>query len=451
MEKVEQKNFVFDSIIDGFQHFFNVYTIIITILLIIILYLCRYSLYSFLDKLRDLARKRIRNHFIRKSFKLVIKLFSSTFFTVFITVICPYLINHYNSQINIIVAIWIMSVFLNAFCSNYSKNNQRLHKWSSIAISEFNKIQINTANKIFNSRKNLPIIIEHVAKNGGISTDCVPYYFNYEHAAEIACESIYHIIKDITGYQEHLVTVYKRYQNKTGKSCPRSCPLVNSCGKSNAKAEWTKMVACYNKLGATSLSFDQEHCFEYCENKQIDSSTVEKKQHFYIHFFKQNQVEVEIITGKKQIAKKFLFHKSTKTREENIEQYIGIPMSCAESKTDDICADISNDIRDQQHLTYAVVQIDFCDKGILGRNEKQIKVFISNILGCVISYLDSSLQMEGMNNQLFECISDFALLNTESYNELKDEYIDLEKRHNQLINQYKTLCKEISALIPKGT
>lgn len=429
---------------------FDFKNIIIAVLIAIIIFFARHKISQTYQSIIDFFRRKIKSSRLKKFIHIIARFFASTLFTVSITVICPYLIDCYNSQINIIVLAWIIGVVLNAICSNYIHGRNNAQKWFLTSLRRFKRINNDTAEKLFDARGNIPEIIRLVSKAKGMCKDIDKFYFRFDNAAKIACESMYNIIKDVTGYTEHHVTIYKRYQDCKGKLCPTECPLYTNCDKIDNKREWTKMIACCNEDSSASLSFEQEHCFEYYEKNDSNVNLEERKKHFYIHFFSNNQTKIEILTGKDKIRKNFLFHKSSITREEEIEQYIGIPLCFPETYVqDELKADINSEIRKQQHITYAVIQIDFRKKGILGKTDQSILEFVENVFSGIVAYLQTSLQVEEITKSLIKSIIDLSLLNDDAYMQLSDEYEGLLDEFNKNVDDYNELAEKYNSLIER--
>lgn len=280
-------------------------------------------------------------------------------------------------------------------------------------------------------------IIDSIVENGGVSEQTYEYCFRFETAAQIACEAIYQIVHDVTGYKKHYVTVYKRFQKKENTSCPRKCPKIRNCDKKGVRNEWTQMVACYHEDGNESTSSNQEHCFYYYE----DDDT--QKQHFYIHFFKENRTGVEIITGEDNIRERFLFHRSTKDREEQIKQYIGIPLYYAEENMDgELEANVNTEERDSQHVTYAVIQIDFRETGILGSTNEAIKEFVDNVFKSIVAYLNTSMQVDNLTRSF---LNQIAWVSNVTNNVMYDQLMEAESELDKLWEKNEQLrkkCKE---------
>lgn len=433
--------------------------VVIIILLCIIILMCKNKILHLYFYIIFFLRQRIKNRGIKNFLLGLAKIFASPLFTVIITIIFPYLIDCYNSQINIIVLLWMFGVIINMLCNEYINGKNKLYKFFSSSLSRTKNVHQYTAEKIFTTRKNLPNIINFIVEKKRVGKEIEEYYFRFESAARIACETMYNIIKDVTGYTEHQVTVYKRFQDRQGKSCPKRCPLKDECSTFNQKKEWTKMIACHNKYGSLSTSFNQEHCFEYYQAIKDDSNNEQRKKHFYIHFFSRNKTEIEVLTGKKNIQEKFLFHESTKSREEKICQYIGIPLFYVEEDFEgQLCADINNDTRKQQHVTYSIIQIDFQDQGVIGKTEEDIKDFIENVFNGIISYLETSLQVEEMTKSFLSYVSLLSKLKEESsaeqfkeYNKLVEDYNQNVSDYNKLLNKHTELYEKYNKLLAEST
>ena len=427
--------------------FFRTDVALILVVALMVLGLFRNKISALYQYFIDNIRIKTKSKAVKKAVYSITKVFSSPVFTAAITVVVPYLIDKYNSQINVITTIWILLVFLNVICSDYIKGRNKAQKWFLTALRSFKRIQRGTARKLFDTRQNMPRIINSIIKSKGIGKELEDFYFRFDTAAEIACEEIYQIIKDVTGYTEHQVTVYRRFQDKNGKECPTSCPLVNNCINFNNKKEWTRMVACHNKNGKESMSREQEHCFEYYLMEESERNSEMKKQHFYIKFFSKNKIKMEIVTGKDQIKNCFLFHESCRDREEKIEQYIGIPLYFPAAKAEnDLCADVNNECRNLQHVTYAVLQIDFKNKGILGKTDQSIQEFVENVFRGIIDYLDTALQVEETLNGFLKNISNISNLNQTTKTEFMNEYDMLINDYNENVKDYNDLLDEYNVL-----
>ncbi len=427
---------------------FDVKSVMIFILLAVFLFLLRHKISIKYQMFLDFMRKKIQNETIKNFLLVLANIISSVYFTAIITIIVPYFIDAYESKINLIVGVWIFLVIINALCSNYVKGRDKAQKWFLTALRNFKRVQKDTAEAIYKTRIALPKIITAVADDRKVSEEIQEKYFTFDKAAQIACDVIYETIKDVAHYTNHYVTIYKRYQEKDGKDCPNECPLKEDCKRKNKKDEWTKMIACRHKDGKTSMSAEQEHCFEYCVEKNSGENTKEVKKHFYIHFFENNETNIQVVTGKMEINSKFLFHESCKDREEGIEEYIGIPLCHPEKiSKNNLRADITTDTRNHQHVTHAVIQIDFQHKGVLGRTNQSIQEFVENVFGGIIEYLETALQVEEIIVDMLKNVLDISQLADNTVKNEMEKLAKAQKGSEDMIREYVALDDKYKELL----
>lgn len=413
----------------------------IILLGVVLFFILKRHIFQKYNAMLDWINRKIKKRFIQQFLLIIIKGLSSPLFTAIITCICPYLIDQYNSKINVIVGIWIICIFLNVLSTNYIKRKNKMDKILLSTLNHIQNIQNKTADKIYATRENIPTIIDTIIKNNGIGKTINNHYFKFDDAAKIACNAIYKIIQEATGSKQHQVTIYKRYQSPKGTECPTTCPLKNNCPEFGQRKEWTKMIACSNYQDKDSLSINQEHCFNYFYASRDKTNQTIQKQHFYIHFFSENKTDIEILTGSENINNSFLFHNSTKTREEQIKQYIGIPISHIET-SDSLSANLNSPIRNQQHITFAVIQIDFQEEWLLGKTKNEVTSITNSAFSGIISYLQTALQVEELTKNLLSNISDISNLNKQTTSDLKREYGNLVKSYNDIVLENNLLKEE---------
>ena len=361
---------------------------IIFFCLTIILFLLRNKILEGYQTLIDVLRRKLNIPVLKPIIVFIITRLSSPIFSAIITIILPFVLEIYFEKATFIIICWSVLVVTNAVCCDYSMGRNRAKKWFLAALKKCTPLYNDTEKLMFKSRKEIKKVLADINESSKFNRSMLEQQFNFDKAAQIVCDSIFEIIKEVTENDTHQVTVFRVFNDNTS-DCPQNCPNIDSC-KNKPRKQYVQMVGCTNKTKKDSSSSAQKHCVDYCVKVKTNEGELEKK-HFYIHFFVENSNEIEVITGNSNIRKRFLFHEKTKAREEKIDEYVGIPIFC-----------LDPDFGKDKHTTYAVIQIDFQKKGYLGKTEASIIEFVENVFGEMTAYLNCCLQVEAMIERLYE-------------------------------------------------
>lgn len=186
--------------------------------------------------------------------------------------------------------------------------------------------------------------------------------------AQYLCNMIYNFINNQYDTVNHQVTVYRvfSWDPKTNPSpCSklknrklRECRSKHNCLKNkDGDGKYCKMIACKNKYHERSNSWNEKHCFNYRDLRQ--------KQHVYISIAKNSPNDIVAIDSNQQIKEHYVFHNETEERENNLSQYIGIPIKSTDS----------ND----HNVVVAILQIDTLDNSLFGLNSDEIIAYAQKV------------------------------------------------------------------------
>jgi hypothetical protein len=149
---------------------------------------------------------------------------------------------------------------------------------------------------------------------------------NYQDIAALVCHNIYDAIKISTNRDSHQVSLMQRFKEKrTG-------------------IQYIKMIS-YGNANQISPSIFDKHF--YLDRDQ---------KYYHVKIFNENQNNIFILKNGEEIKKEFVYSK--KINENNIAQYIAIPVFC------------------ENEGIVSLLQIELTDEMLIGRTREEIREFV---------------------------------------------------------------------------
>jgi hypothetical protein len=198
-------------------------------------------------------------------------------------------------------------------------------------------------------------IIKTIRENQPVTIDCYNKIHDFQALAMEVCKSINHTISDKIKECSCQVTIMQRIKLSDDK---------DGC----------KMLGYSNKYEKEPASFHTEF-----KLKGKDKTIFQK-------IFCNTETTTIILKNRKEVTKEFIELKTSKTREGDICQYIGIP------------------IKSNRNLIEFVLQVDVSIPGILGKNNKEIFQF-SEMIMPYANLLSMQYERELIFTKFYELLS----------------------------------------------
>ncbi len=232
-----------------------------------------------------------------------------------------------------------------------------LYNWFTILIDSYQKYQektIKCVKEIVNretvindtiGRKIYDITKSISAKSSLIPTKSDFGNLSYQDVAALVCHNIYDAIKISTENDSHQVSLMQRFkEKKTG-------------------IQYIKMIS-YGNANQISPSIFDKHF--YLDRDQ---------SYYHVKIFNKNQNNIFILKNASEIAKEFVYGKSS--NENNVAQYIAIPVVC------------------ENEGIVSLLQIETTEEFLIGRTKEEIREYVKPFMAYIhiltVNYYQSEL------------------------------------------------------------
>ena len=200
------------------------------------------------------------------------------------------------------VALYIIIIFLSAFSRNYARNRQkqlRMYTQSLYGLDEILRAWADTLEKSSAHIKNAELF----ERIGPFLED-----FDLQNAAIFVCKKLFSHISAACGNNNVYVTVYMQI-----KKCKFKHGYIY-------EKNINKMIACSGIHGSSSWG-------EEYEIPQYFNKSLKKEVPYHSYIFASGDNAIRVLSNKQEVEEYFVPHKKSKSREQGIQQYIGIPIS----------------------------------------------------------------------------------------------------------------------------
>lgn len=306
-----------------------------------------------INKLREISHEDTGlGHFIRTCYMVLGHPLTNAFFTVLgpIIISIPISKQYFGILFWIPLIFFIVIVILIAAVQQYNRKKESNIKWFIKSIEGFAKIgrQLTAHTRkltkyIFTTDKKSVSIRDIKEKNG------------LQNIAMSVCGILYEMIKSMDDKHSNIspyITVYAKF--------PKTGATDGSC--------ICKMIAYEN------ITHEEPTSYGYPYDVKDDTC-------YHSRIFNNKDLSIRILNGKQDIKDNFTFHEGATNREQEIEQYIGIPINVNEAG---ICI---------------LLQIDINIPNFFGDSKSTIEEFVRHIF---LPY-SHMLSVAYENERLYEC------------------------------------------------
>lgn len=290
----------------------------------------RFSLFS-----QDISLKEL-------AYTIYIKLFTSLCFQAIISLLFILVIeiisNTSQSNDKWLKYILITSVIylcLQFFIINANRIYKRGNKFTVLIKDSLDgQAMINSvmSNKYFKLSKKIDNEIKHYTR---MEANLLDELVSFQRVAFQVCDDICNIIFENLNCERYQVTVFQLFCEDNGKC-------------------YIKMIAYKNNEKTIPASYKEKY--------YLNDGKKEKTKSLILKIFEKNETETIILENKEIVKKNFRFFTGSKSREESIHQYVGVP------------------VRSNTGNVTFVLQVDVGEKNAIGKNYNEIQQFANNIL-----------------------------------------------------------------------
>lgn len=278
------------------------------------------------------------------------------------TVVIAIFISHgyYGLWFGLGVALYIIIIFMSAVSRNYARNRQKQLRMYTQSLYGLDEILRAWADTLKNSSTHI--------RNARLRERISPFIedFDFQNAAIFVCKKLFSHLSAAYGTNNIYITVYMRCLNsKYDKDDFDSTKYINT------------MIACSDNHGSSSWDEDYE-----IPNKFYKGLKKEIPYHSYI--FASGNNAIRVLSNKQEVDDYFVPHRQSESRERDIQQYIGIPISVP------------------KFGIMFLLQIDTDIPKLFGKDQNEMKEFAASAIFPFSQFLYMAYEQSNMTDSLLK-------------------------------------------------
>lgn len=294
---------------------------------------------------------------------LIIKILSSKYTIVNFDIIMEVLISIYLSrpdykggmdrQLLIYIFIQIAGNILCIFFGHLDQKGKKYINYISEAYNIHSNINFSMAGRLYDDNNNITKSI----RDRIIKKDIFNDLLDFQKLSQDICNVLYNFVDTNFKCKECEISIFQRFADEHGA--------------------FVKMIAYKNNNKETSSW-----------GKKFDLDKIRGRIPFFIKIFKDLNAEIKVLPDKESIEENFSFLEGSKIRENEICQYIGVPIKTKRNKVE------------------ILLQIDVSKEKILGKSENDLTEFAKNIIKPFCDLLYSSYERDLILNKFYDILED---------------------------------------------
>lgn len=295
---------------------------------------------------------------------LFIKIFGNRFCMAVMDLLMTVIISLHTSKVDFeskewkikLIAYVFIAVFINGICilaDSMRNMAEKTYRYYDEAYKIQNKINYKTATYLYRVNKRIVSAI----KERKIEIGALNSIADFQTLSFMICSELCDFIVDIFECDCE-VTIFQRFTDTKNK-------------------DFVKMIAFKNSKNHQPSTY----------GKEFKLSSKDKCPVF-VSIFNDLNEEIEILHNKKTVANEFKYFEGSKNREQEICQYVGIPIKTNRGKVE------------------IVLQIDVAKEKALGKNYNQLKQFAEYILLPFCSLLHCSFERDLILNKFYDILEE---------------------------------------------
>lgn len=295
---------------------------------------------------------------------LFVKIFANKFCMASLDLLMTVIISLHTAKIDFESEEWTNKLFIyvgvavaiNGICilADYIRNvTERTYKYYDDAYRIQNKINCKTATYLYRVNKR----IVRAIKEKKIEVGALNSIADFQTFSFMICSELCDFIVDIFGCDCE-VTIFQRFTDTKNK-------------------DFVKMIAFKNSKNHQPSTYGKVFKLSSKDNAPV-----------FVSLFNDLNEEIKILHNKRAVENEFKYFEGSKNREQEICQYIGIPIKTNRGKVE------------------IVLQIDVSKAKALGRNYNQLKQFAEYILLPFCSLLHCSFERDLILNKFYDILEE---------------------------------------------
>lgn len=292
-------------------------------------------------------------------------LFGSSWFMFAIELIMTTIISIHTSQVTndkewiIRLVIYIgITIAMNVLCiiaSHSKKKDKNNILYFDLVYDVHNRINCDTANRLYRVNKK---VTESIRRQK-IEKGAVNSIADFQNLSFYVCNELHDFITSNFECGEVEVTIFQRFKNEAGKHI-------------------VKMIAYKNSKNNKPATYGEEYRLSYQRGKPP----------VFVSVFNDLNADIKILEDRNAVQLEFSYFTNSKTREEQICQYIGVP------------------IRTNRNMIEILLQIDVSKEKALGKTYNDLKQFAESILLPFSNLLYCSYERDLILNKFYDILEE---------------------------------------------
>lgn len=314
-------------------------------------------------------------HMLATVKSLFVVLFGNKYTLVILDTIITIVISIHTSNIDLTSSEWLkrlylyvgISLLINLTCiwAEHLQNKQnKLLNYFALVYEIHSKLQSSTSTKLYRVNKKLTKTI----REGELEKGEINSIADFQTLSFDICNEIHSFILDYFNCEDSEVTIFQRFTSDN--------------------SEFVTMIAYKNSQNRQPATYGQKF---YLSQK--------KKNPLFVKIFKDINADIKVLHNKKAVKNEFSFFSESFNREQQICQYIGIP------------------IRTNRNKVELLLQIDVSKSGTFGIRYKTVKKYAEEIFLPFATLLHCSYERDLILNKFYDVLEENISKKSRNHNE----------------------------------
>ncbi len=298
---------------------------------------------------------------------LFIRLFNNKFVIMFYNILITTMISIHVAKIDlesqkwkytllIYVIIYIILNLLSIIADSIKSKEAKKYNYIKEAYESHSSLNFQTANSLYRVNKK----ISRTIHNKKIKKEEVKSIIDFQNLSFSVCNELHNFISNTCKCKECQITIFQRFSNNDNK-------------------DYVKMIAYKNSKNSIPSTYNKEYRLFHKNKTHVP---------VFISIFCDLNAETKILENIKAVKEEFVIFEDSKAREENIHQYIGIPIKTNRNKIE------------------VLLQIDISEKDVLGKTYNDVKQFADMIMLPFVNLLYCSYERDLILNRFYDILEE---------------------------------------------
>lgn len=305
---------------------------------------------------------------LRLGYLLLIKIFTNKIIIMILDLLLTTLISIHTSQYrpenskwrNMLIIYIVILILVHVTSVTFGSILEKSKKYNDIIYEAYN-IQSKLHNETTRNLYRINNKIINSIKEFNIQEKEFKTIYDFQGMCFSICDKLCELIVSKFDCKDCEVTVFQRFEDDE-----------------KGNSEYVKMIAYHNNQSSTPSSYSKKYYLDQLDNIP-----------YFISIFNKPDANIVTLCNKKEINSNFNFLDESRTREQNICQYICVPIRTNRSKTE------------------IILQIDVSKEKCFGRKNKNLKNFAEEVIVPFANIIHCNYEQDLLLGKYFTLLGSF--------------------------------------------